>query len=130
MKGGVLLQRLEPGDAGAYVCTAREHSFSRPLARYTLRVIARERVNTPPAPAAPAARGPAPPYAHSPRSYKELQLLGVASLSADEYCEQLWWREKRRQQKLRSLKWKQQAAKARVRRHGPLNPPVGPGEGA
>ncbi|KAJ8359000.1 hypothetical protein SKAU_G00155250 [Synaphobranchus kaupii] len=62
-------------------------------------------------------------FGPTPRSYKELQLMGVGSLSADEYCEQLWWREKRRQQKLRSLKWKQQAAKARVRRHDPLYPP-------
>ncbi|XP_035244787.1 semaphorin-3D isoform X1 [Anguilla anguilla] len=124
LKRGVLLQRLEPGDSGAYVCTAREHAFSRPLARYALRVIPRDRVA--------AGGGASPLYGHAqtPRSYKELQLLGMAGPSADEYCEQLWWREKRRQQKLRSLKWKQQAAKARVRRHGPPDPPAGAGRAA
>ncbi|KAK5934692.1 hypothetical protein CgunFtcFv8_015064 [Champsocephalus gunnari] len=54
------------------------------------------------------------------KNYKELH---TNSLSMDEYCEQLWYREKRRQQKLRALKLKQESRKARVRRH---NPPEGP----
>ncbi|KAI4785746.1 hypothetical protein KUCAC02_037579, partial [Chaenocephalus aceratus] len=56
----------------------------------------------------------------SSENYKELH---TNSLSMDEYCEQLWYREKRRQQKLRALKLKQESRKARVRRH---NPPEGP----
>jgi semaphorin 3 len=64
------------------------------------------------------------PQAASPRGYKDLLLAGSNSLSQDEYCEQLWYREKRRQQKLRALKLKQESRKARVRRNyapgGPL----------
>lgn len=51
------------------------------------------------------------------RSYKDLHMVGTNSLSVDEYCEQLWYREKRRQQKLRTLKLKQESRKARVRRN-------------
>ncbi|KAM4587735.1 semaphorin-3D [Odontesthes bonariensis] len=55
------------------------------------------------------------------KSYKDLH-GGGNGLSVDEYCEQLWYREKRRQQKLRALKLKQESRKARVRRN---NPPEG-----
>ncbi|CAL8336592.1 unnamed protein product [Lota lota] len=57
-----------------------------------------------------------PPQAAS-RGYKDLLMAGSNSLSLDEYCEQLWYREKRRQQKLRTLKLKQESRKARVRRN-------------
>uniref|UniRef100_A0A3Q0RC94 Si:dkey-49n23.1 n=1 Tax=Amphilophus citrinellus TaxID=61819 RepID=A0A3Q0RC94_AMPCI len=53
------------------------------------------------------------------RSYKDLHKVGGNSLSVDEYCEHLWYREKRRQQKLRTLKMKQESRKARVRRNNP-----------
>lgn len=58
------------------------------------------------------------------RSYKDLQMVGGNSLSVDEYCEQLWYREKRRQQKLRTLKLKQESRKARVRRNNPPETPL------
>lgn len=58
------------------------------------------------------------------RSYKDLHMVGTNSLSADEYCEQLWYREKRRQQKLRTLKLKQESRKARVRRNNPPEVPL------
>uniref|UniRef100_A0A3Q3FYU8 Si:dkey-49n23.1 n=1 Tax=Labrus bergylta TaxID=56723 RepID=A0A3Q3FYU8_9LABR len=58
------------------------------------------------------------------RSYKDLQMVGTNSLSVDEYCEQLWYREKRRQQKLRTLKLKQESRKARVRRNNPPEVPL------
>uniref|UniRef100_UPI0037E889B8 semaphorin-3D n=1 Tax=Semicossyphus pulcher TaxID=241346 RepID=UPI0037E889B8 len=58
------------------------------------------------------------------RSYKDLQMAGTNSLSVDEYCEQLWYREKRRQQKLRTLKLKQESRKARVRRNNPPEIPL------
>ncbi|XP_029286484.1 semaphorin-3D-like [Cottoperca gobio] len=57
------------------------------------------------------------------KSYKDPHMVGSNSLSVDEYCEQLWYREKRRQQKLRTMKLKQESRKARVRRN---NPPEGP----
>ncbi|KAI4888297.1 hypothetical protein NFI96_011992, partial [Prochilodus magdalenae] len=114
---GLLLQRITSLDAGLYLCTAHERSFSRTLVRYELRVIAD--------PHALASR-PATNHASSPLSYKELNLIGVSGLTADEYCEQLWYREKRRQQKLRALKWKQTSEnrKARVRRQNPPDEPL------
>lgn len=119
-KRGLLLQQITSSNAGLYLCTAHEHSFSRTLARYELQVISEQHIaNT---------RGTHHPdpkvggnYAPSSLSYKELHMIGVSGLTADEYCEQLWYREKRRQQKLRTLKWKQTAEnrKARVRRQNP-----------
>ncbi|XP_074524639.1 semaphorin-3D [Halichoeres trimaculatus] len=58
------------------------------------------------------------------KTYKDLQMVGTNSLSVDEYCEQLWYREKRRQQKLRTLKLKQESRKARVRRNNPPEVPL------
>ncbi|XP_033482610.2 semaphorin-3D [Epinephelus lanceolatus] len=58
------------------------------------------------------------------KSYKDLHMVGTNSLSVDEYCEQLWYREKRRQQKLRALKLKQESRKARVRRNNPPEIPL------
>uniref|UniRef100_A0A8C1ZZ53 Si:dkey-49n23.1 n=1 Tax=Cyprinus carpio TaxID=7962 RepID=A0A8C1ZZ53_CYPCA len=125
MQRGLLLQHLASANAGLYLCVAYEHSFSRTLARYELHIIPQNHMlkvqNTHPG-----------NYAASPRSYKELHLMGVSGLTADEYCEHLWYREKRRQQKLRTLKWKQvsENRKARVRRQNPPNEPLDGGETA
>uniref|UniRef100_A0A7N8YQ13 Semaphorin-3D-like n=1 Tax=Mastacembelus armatus TaxID=205130 RepID=A0A7N8YQ13_9TELE len=56
--------------------------------------------------------------------YKDLHMVGINSMTVDEYCEQLWYREKRRQQKLRALKLKQENRKARVRRNNPPETPL------
>uniref|UniRef100_A0A673HLV6 Semaphorin-3D-like n=1 Tax=Sinocyclocheilus rhinocerous TaxID=307959 RepID=A0A673HLV6_9TELE len=125
MQRGLLLQHLASANAGLYLCVAYEHSFSRTLARYELHVIPQNHM--------PKAQNTNPGnYAALPRSYKELHLMGVSGLTADEYCEQLWYREKRRQQKLRTLKWKQvsENRKARVRRQNPPNGPLDGGETA
>ncbi|XP_038872482.1 semaphorin-3D-like isoform X1 [Salvelinus namaycush] len=130
---GLLVQRLEPGDAGLYSCTTLEHSFSQVLARYNLQVIPQQSMTASQAKAAdPKAGGaglrwgPGGPGSHTQshpqlfRNYKDLHMMGAASMSVDEYCEQMWHREKKRQQKLRQLKWKQTQVdnrKARVRRH-------------
>ncbi|XP_026162578.1 semaphorin-3D [Mastacembelus armatus] len=58
------------------------------------------------------------------KSYKDLHMVGINSMTVDEYCEQLWYREKRRQQKLRALKLKQENRKARVRRNNPPETPL------
>ncbi|XP_031681597.1 semaphorin-3D [Oncorhynchus kisutch] len=133
MKRGLLVQRLEPGDAGLYSCTTLEHSFSQVLARYNLQVIPQQSMTASQAKAAdPGAGGAGLRWSHGGpgshaqshaqlfRNYKDLHMMGAASMSMDEYCEQLWHREKKRQQKLRQLKWKQTQVdnrKARVRRH-------------
>ncbi|XP_051766898.1 semaphorin-3D isoform X1 [Ctenopharyngodon idella] len=125
MQRGLLIQQLTSSNAGLYLCVAYEHSFSRTLARYELHVIPQNNMlraqNTHPG-----------NYAASPRSFKELHLMGVSGLTADEYCEHLWYREKRRQQKLRPLKWKQvsENRKARVRRQNPPYKPLDQGETA
>lgn len=154
MKRGLLVQRLEPADAGLYTCTGHEHSYRQVLARYRLHVIPNHGLH----PARPQhslssyhphlyeKTGPAgsagflgqpgsqhPPFAshrngwlQAPpqRSYKDQNAVASTSLSVDEYCEQLWYREKRRQQKLRTLKLKQESRKARVRRNNPPQWPV------
>ncbi|GAA6106959.1 semaphorin-3D [Tachysurus ichikawai] len=124
-KRGLLLQRITSSNAGLFLCTAHEHSFSRTLARYDLQVISEQHVSTTRSThhSDPKVGGN---YAPSLLSYKDLHLIGVSGLTADEYCEQLWYREKRRQQKLRTLKWKQTAEnrKARVRRQNPPSEPL------
>ncbi|XP_053298017.1 semaphorin-3D-like [Pleuronectes platessa] len=149
MKRGLLVQRLELADAGLYTCTSHEHSYSQVLARYHLHIIPNHSLH-PAAPhqqsqgpshgkagpaggALPVFPGPPPPaslpalrnsWLPQHRSYKDLHMVGSNSLSVDEYCEQLWYREKRRQQKLRTLKLKQESRKARVRRNNPPEPPL------
>ncbi|XP_034091408.1 semaphorin-3D [Gymnodraco acuticeps] len=128
---GLLVQRLQVSDSGLYTCSSLERSYSQVLARFQLHVLSSstlqpERAKTtthfqqnlsPNQPGSvPIGRGFLGPL----KNYKELH---TNSLSMDEYCEQLWYREKRRQQKLRALKLKQESRKARVRRH---NPPEGP----
>ncbi|XP_027023514.2 semaphorin-3D [Tachysurus fulvidraco] len=124
-KRGLLLQRITSSNAGLFLCTAQEHSFSRTLARYDLQVISEQHVSSTRSThhSDPKVGGN---YAPSLLSYKDLHLIGVGGLTADEYCEQLWYREKRRQQKLRTLKWKQTAEnrKARVRRQNPPSEPL------
>ncbi|XP_066526682.1 semaphorin-3D [Hoplias malabaricus] len=114
---GLLLQHVSSEDSGLYLCTSHERSFSRTLARYELKVISE--------PHALTSRS-STNHATDVLSFKELNLLGVGGLTPDQYCEQLWYREKRRQQKLRALKWKQTSEnrKARVRRQNPPNEPL------
>ncbi|KAK1901065.1 Semaphorin-3D [Dissostichus eleginoides] len=115
---GLLVQRLQVSDSGLYTCSSLERSYSQVLARYQLHTTTHFQQNlSPNQPGSiPIGRGFLGPL----KNYKELH---TNSLSMDEYCEQLWYREKRRQQKLRALKLKQESRKARVRRH---NPPEGP----
>lgn len=149
MKRGLLLQHLELTDSGLYTCTSHEHSYSQVLIQYRVHVIANDSLHpSRHRPAVPgkvrsddgflrqsgAARLPPPlpglrsswlhPQQLPLRSYKDLNMVGTNSLSLDEYCEQLWYREKRRQQKLRTLKLKQESRKARVRRNNPPEIPL------
>ncbi|TRY93811.1 hypothetical protein DNTS_012180 [Danionella cerebrum] len=125
MQRGLLLQHLASANAGLYLCVAFEHSFSRTLARYELHIIPENQMSR-------AQNNHPGNHAASTLSFKELHLIGAGGLTADEYCEHFWYREKRRQQKLRSLKWKQvtENRKARVRRQNPPNEPLGGGETA
>ncbi|XP_017295270.1 semaphorin-3D [Kryptolebias marmoratus] len=129
LKRGLLVQRLELADAGLYSCSSHEHSYSLVLTRYRLHIITSHSLlpshllqNHSNPPAGGGLSGSVPglrnPWQPPPRSYKDLQMVGGAGLSVDE-CEQLWHREKRRQQKLRALKLKHENRKARVRRNNP-----------
>lgn len=154
MKRGLLVQRLDAADAGLYTCSSHEHSYSQVLARYRVHVIPNDSLhparhqhshgpNHHPGLLGRTGLSGVNGFLgqsgalHSPpghrnswlpqlplRSYKDLQMAGSNSLSVDEYCEQLWYREKRRQQKLRTLKLKQESRKARVRRNNPPETPL------
>ncbi|XP_051803855.1 semaphorin-3D [Acanthochromis polyacanthus] len=116
LKRGLLLHRLDPTDAGVYSCSAHEQNYVQLQARYRLHVLPQHGLQT----AWRLQPGLQPhrnSWANPLRSYKDLQM--VDSLNVDQYCEQLWYREKRRQQKLRTLKLKQESKKARVRRNNP-----------
>uniref|UniRef100_A0A3P9NZ37 Si:dkey-49n23.1 n=1 Tax=Poecilia reticulata TaxID=8081 RepID=A0A3P9NZ37_POERE len=122
-KRGLLAQRLELTDAGLYTCTSQDHSYSQVLGRY--------RVTGPAGGGAAGFLGqsetaPLPPHRNSwpppLRSYKDLQMVGSNRQSVDEYCEKLWYREKRKQEK--RLKLKHENRKARVRRNNPPEVPL------
>lgn len=120
MRRGLLLHRLQLSHSGVFTCTSHEHAFSRALARYRLHVIA----------------GGALLPGHHLHNQVQKQVHGPPALPAhrtswlkhgggnvNECCEQLWHREKRRQQKLCSLKLKEEIRKARVRRNNPAEVP-------
>ncbi|XP_061582557.1 semaphorin-3D [Cololabis saira] len=122
MKGGLLIQVLVPGDSGLYTCRGQDGSYSQVQVRYRLRVVPT------------GSLGPARGSNHAldrdldpPRSYKDLHLdlggPGGPGPGLDQYCEQLWYRERRQKQKLQKLLKQESRKKARVRRHFP---PGGP----
>lgn len=144
MERGLLVQHLQLADAGLYTCTSQEHSYIQVLARYRVHIIPADSLSPNHHPAGVGKVGqagflgqlgaplqlpdPRSPWLHPQqlplRSYKDLHMVGTNSLSVDQYCEQLWYREKRRQQKLRTLKLKQESRKARVRRNNPPEVPL------
>lgn len=136
---GLLLLHLQLSDSGVFTCTSHERSFSQALARYHLHVIASDLLQ---------------PDQHLQQNNVFLNQAGVSSSllvhrvswpqpqqlpvrsfkhglgqNLDHYCEQLRHREKRRQQKLRTLKLKQEIRKARVRRNNPAEIPDWSGTG-
>uniref|UniRef100_H3CH17 Si:dkey-49n23.1 n=1 Tax=Tetraodon nigroviridis TaxID=99883 RepID=H3CH17_TETNG len=128
MGRGLLLRHLQLAHSGVFTCTSHERSFSQALARYRLHVIASDALQpghrlqqsqvllgqAAVSPPLPAPRKSWLPPQLPARSLKHG--LGT-SQDVHEDCEQLWQREKRRQQKLRTLKQKQEIRRARVRRN-------------
>nr|XP_057911297.1 semaphorin-3D [Doryrhamphus excisus]XP_057911298.1 semaphorin-3D [Doryrhamphus excisus] len=109
-KRGLLVQRLQLSDDGVYTCSGSELSYSRVVSRFRLHVIPAHRLlpgarggpnRQPPVPAAAAAALPA--------ISKDQKIV--------EYCQQMWFREKRRQNKVFTLKLKHDSRKSRVRRN-------------
>lgn len=136
MRRGLLLHHLQLSHSGVFTCTSHERSFSQALARYRLHVIASDALQ----PGHhlqhnhlfPSQADISPPLPGHRKSWLHPQQLpvgsfkhrlGSSSQKVDEYCEQLWHGQKRRQQKLRALKLKEELRKARVRRNNPAEIP-------
>lgn len=132
----MLLHHLQLSHSGVFTCSSHEHAYSHALARYRVHVIASDVLHpghhlqhnqvfpsqvdvSPPLPS--HRKSWLPPPQLPVRGLKHR--LGSSSQKVDEHCEQLWHREKRRQQKLRTLKLKQEIRKARVRRNKPAERP-------
>lgn len=116
---GLLIRSLQRRDSGVYTCQAQEHSFVHTVARLTLTVIESQQMEG--TQRVELEEGPAKDLlTESQLRYKDyLQLLSSPSFSLDQYCEQMWHREKRRQRTKGSPKWKhvQEMKKKRNRRH-------------
>ncbi|XP_004839830.1 semaphorin-3D isoform X1 [Heterocephalus glaber] len=124
---GLLIRSLQRRDSGVYSCKAQEHSFVHTVARLSLNVIESQQMEG--SQRAEREDGPAKDLlAESQLRYKDyIQILSSPSFSLDQYCEQMWHREKRRQRTKGSPKWKHmhELKKKRNRRHhggraGPL----------
>ncbi|KAG5273251.1 hypothetical protein AALO_G00149310 [Alosa alosa] len=118
---GLLIRWLQRSDAGSYLCTSQEQRFTRTLLRFSVRVVQQGQLDGHPS---PSQRGPSEDptasvamAAEARQRYKDfLRVLSGPARSVDEYCEALWFREKRT--RLRG-KWKhmQELRKSRNRRH-------------
>lgn len=123
LEQGLLIRQLAREDAGTYECQAVERSFSRPLTRYSLRVIRHEAMDMPPYKRNKELGG----THQSPRPRLDLQpsykgfprALGAPGTSLDVYCNALRHQERQRQ-KTWHQKWQHpspDSKNGRVRRH-------------
>ncbi|XP_023580074.1 semaphorin-3D isoform X2 [Octodon degus] len=116
---GLLIRSLQRRDSGVYFCQAQEHSFVHTVARLTLNVIESQQMES--SRRAEREEGATKDLlAESRLRYKDyIQILSSPSFSLDQYCEQMWHREKRRQRPKGGPKWKhmQELKKKRNRRH-------------
>nr|XP_006633681.2 PREDICTED: semaphorin-3D [Lepisosteus oculatus]XP_015208215.1 PREDICTED: semaphorin-3D [Lepisosteus oculatus] len=129
---GLLIRSLHKKDAGTYYCVAQEHTFSHTILRLNLKIIENGQMENKQAKSEDQVSRTQDAIAESrltlePRyRYKDyLQLLNNPLFTIDEYCEQMWYREKRRQKnKGSSGKWKhvQESKKSRNRRHHTRHP--------
>lgn len=110
---GLLIRWLQSSDAGLYVCTAQEHSFTRTLLHLSLRVL--ERSQLPGHQSGTTDHSIQDMASELRHSYKDY-VRAMSTPSLEEYCEVLWLKEKKQRQK---AKWKhaQELRKSRNRRH-------------
>ncbi|KAL4659500.1 semaphorin-3D [Arapaima gigas] len=110
---GLLIRSVQKKDVGVYHCAAQEQSFSRTLLHVSLQVLERSQMGV--------GGGTEDSVAESHQRYKDyLKLLDSPLHAVDQYCEQVWVREKRPKQKpVTPKKWKhlQEMRKSRNRRH-------------
>lgn len=126
---GLLIRSLQKKDTGAYYCNAQEHTFVRTVVKLSLNVIENGQMESSQKTEDEEGRG-RDLLAESRLRYKDyIQLLSSPSFSLDEYCEQMWHREKKRQRNKGGPKWKhiQEIKKKRNRRHHqPATPHTAP----
>uniref|UniRef100_A0A8C0FC36 Semaphorin 3D n=1 Tax=Bubo bubo TaxID=30461 RepID=A0A8C0FC36_BUBBB len=122
---GLLIRQLAREDMGTYECQAVERSFSRPLTRYSLRVIRHEAMEVPPYKRSKGAELGGTHQSPRPRidlhpGYKGFpRALGAPGTSLDIYCNALRHQERQRQ-KAWHQKWQHPSPdgkNGRVRRH-------------
>ncbi|XP_012519709.1 PREDICTED: semaphorin-3D, partial [Propithecus coquereli] len=116
---GLLIRSLQKKDSGIYYCKAQEHTFIHTIVKLTLNVIENEQMEN--TQRAEHEEGQVKDLlAESRLRYKDyIQILSSPNFSLDQYCEQMWHREKRRQRNKGGPKWKhmQEMKKKRNRRH-------------
>ncbi|XP_039213450.1 semaphorin-3D isoform X2 [Crotalus tigris] len=116
---GLLIRSLQKKDTGTYYCKAQEHTFVHTIVKLNLNVIENGQMDSSHRAEEESSRT-RDLQAESRLRYKDyLQLLSSPSFSLDEYCEQMWHREKKRQRNKGGPKWKhaQEIKKKRNRRH-------------
>nr|DBA31363.1 TPA: hypothetical protein GDO54_007224 [Pyxicephalus adspersus] len=115
---GLLIRRLQKKDSGMYYCKAQEHTFIHTLVKLNVKVIENEQMDQ--TQKLEVEEKGQDIMTESRLRYKDyLQLLSSPSFSMDEYCEQMWHKEKKRQRNKGGAKWKhvQEIKKSRNRRH-------------
>ncbi|XP_041874591.1 semaphorin-3D-like [Corvus kubaryi] len=126
LEQGLLIRQLAREDMGTYECQAVERSLSRPLTRYSLRVIRHEAMELPPykrskgAELGGAHQSPRPRIDLHPGSKGFPRALGAPGTSLDAYCNALRLQERERQRQRAWHKWQHQSPDSkngRVRRH-------------
>ncbi|CAL1592258.1 unnamed protein product [Knipowitschia caucasica] len=114
---GLLIRTLSKSDSGVYICQAVEHGFMQTLLKLTLEVIGTERLDTllqrDDERSTPSVYAPPPQESPNQRLwYRDfLSLVNHPTLhSVDEFCEQIWKRErKHRKQKAHTIQQQQQS---------------------
>ncbi|CAM5085916.1 unnamed protein product [Eretmochelys imbricata] len=116
---GLLIRSLQRKDTGAYYCKAQEHTFVHTIVKLNLNVIENGHMESTQKTEDEEGRG-RDLLTESRLRYKDyIQLVSSPSFSLEEWCEQMWHREKRRQRNKGGAKWKhmQEMKKKRNRRH-------------
>ncbi|XP_030072189.1 semaphorin-3D [Microcaecilia unicolor] len=116
---GLLIRSLQKRDSGMYYCKAQEHMFIHTIMKLNVKVIENEQMEASQKIEDEDTRI-RDLITESRLRYKDyIQLLSSPNFSLDEYCEQTWHKEKKRQRNKGGAKWKhvQEIKKSRNRRH-------------
>ncbi|KAG8439988.1 hypothetical protein GDO86_005963 [Hymenochirus boettgeri] len=116
---GLLIRSLQKRDLGMYYCKAQEHTFIHTIKKVNVKIIENEQMENTQKMEDEEGKN-RDLITESRLRYKDyLQLLSSPSFSLDEYCEQMWHKEKKRQRNKGGAKWKhvQEIKKNRNRRH-------------